>query len=117
MIGPDIIAVEDDTDFGKIIEINLNCFGMRLRERISWMSVLRSNIDNRFGGVVPKVITLDNDIHGGSVENAGIISRLKKEFPNIKLVGLSCCPLKGVDVDLTKMNVRELPKTIKQLVN
>lgn len=115
--GPEVLVVEDDECCSKMIELVLRPHNIPVSEVITWLSVFRAYLDSCFYGNIPKVITLDNDINGGSVKDAGLIGRLRKEFPQIKLIGLSCCPLVGVDVDLRKERIASLPITIKKLVN
>jgi hypothetical protein len=113
---PEVLVIEDDEEFECLIREILGVYFIPVVDVVGWVSVLRASIDNKFyRDIPPKVITVDNDIVGGSVETSGIIPRIRKQYPDIKLIGLSCCPLKGMDVDLTKDRLAELPSTILRL--
>jgi len=106
-----IAVAEDDDDFMFFVNHYLGKRGLKVEERYSWMAELTSAVDS---GDLDKfdVITLDNDLFGGSVSRENLVQRIKRKYPGIYTIGLSCCPLRDVHLDLGKDKVCQLPEMI-----
>jgi hypothetical protein len=111
-----VAVVEDDEETLRLIRLLLAAErDIRLAMELSWVSVAMNTIgDLQKEGIA--VVTLDRDIFGGDIVKRGFIKQTRKEAPNVKIIGLSCCSLEDTDRDLGKCRLAHLPQTIREVL-
>ena len=116
--GVNVVIVEDDRDYCALLRAMLKYGGHRVVEELTWVATAMNAV-NEFGKQRVNVITLDQDLFGGDVVRAGFIKAVRKQVPDVKIIGMSGCEIMGgeVDTDLTKTGLCILNSTIARLIS
>ena len=112
-----VYIVEDDESFAALIKTILASHNNQVVGEAFWAFAAIAEIDN-FEQLGVNIITLDRDLRNADMATNEFVSKVRTDYPNIKIVGMSCCAMpKGlVNVDLGKGNVTLLNNVINGLL-
>lgn len=112
-----VYIVEDDGSFAALIKTILASHNNQVVGEAFWAFAAIAEIDN-FEQLGVNIITLDRDLQNADMATNEFVNKVRKNCPNIKIIGMSCCtmPRGLVNVDLTKNRVTLLNDVIDKLL-
>ena len=113
--GARVFIVEDNEEFVFGLKMLLTCWGHTPVGEVYWAATAMNCIQTLMEKRV-QILTLDRDLFGGDVIARGFVNLVRRECPNVVIVGLAGLPIEGVHYNLGRENVCQLDEVIRRFV-